>query len=158
MHLHYTAPIAALFLLFPVQSMRHLRLWRWGRLPAGRYIVTASLVLCFVSVTVFCKNVAQQARAEEQFWSIKRARILAGLTQDGDKHLVVVRYGPEHPPQHEWVHNEADIDNARVVWARDMGGDANRELVDYFRARRIWLLQINDTNPELVPYLAGASE
>jgi hypothetical protein len=68
---------------------------------------------------------------------------------------VIVRYGPEHSPQHEWVFNEADLENARVVWARDMGVDENRLLIDYFRNRRPWLLEVNNDSPELVPYPAG---
>jgi hypothetical protein len=38
------------------------------------------------------------------------------------------------------VYNAADIDGAKIVWARDMGRSANRQLVDYYRDRHIWCL------------------
>jgi hypothetical protein len=58
--------------------------------------------------------------------------------------------------KYDWVYNEADIDNARVVWARDMGGSANKELTDYFEHRRVWLLELGDSeeSARLSPYLA----
>jgi hypothetical protein len=58
---------------------------------------------------------------------------------------VIVRYKPEHNPFDEWVYNQADIDNSKVVWARDMG-DQNNELIRYFSKRRVWLLEA-DENP-----------
>jgi hypothetical protein len=52
-----------------------------------------------------------------------------------------VRYGPEHVVDDEYVYNPADIDGAKVVWARDMGQAGNDELTHYFSNRQIWLLQ-----------------
>ena len=40
-----------------------------------------------------------------------------------------VRYQyPQHPFQDEWVYNAADIDHARIVWARDLGAEENAKL------------------------------
>ena len=152
MHLQYAAPITGVVLLVAVQSMRHLRLLRWRGAPFGELLVGVSLILCLVSFVGFCKEVVRQSKADQLDWSSRRARVLANLENRGDRQLVIVSYGPRHPPRHEWVYNDADIDSSRVVWARDMGGDQNRELLDYFKDRRVWLLEVNSDTPELVPY------
>jgi hypothetical protein len=62
------------------------------------------------------------------------------------------RYAPHHDFDREWVYNEADIDAAKVVWARDMGRSANQELLDYFRDRKVWLVEADSPAPQLRPY------
>jgi hypothetical protein len=68
------------------------------------------------------------------------------------RHLVLVRYQPDHNVLAEWVHNGADIDRSKVIWSRDMGTAENEELLRYFNDRRVWLLVVDDKNPTLVPY------
>jgi hypothetical protein len=69
---------------------------------------------------------------------IDRERIQNQLRRTSGEHLVIVHYQQRDVPSVEWVYNRADIDHAKVVWARDMGAEANQELLDYFRNRRIW--------------------
>ena len=66
--------------------------------------------------------------------------------------MIIVRYDPDHILLDEWVYNEADIDSARVVWAREMDVSGNQELLEYFKDRDIWLLRADADPPELVPY------
>jgi hypothetical protein len=53
----------------------------------------------------------------------------------------------------EWVYNHADIDGSAVIWARDMGDARNRELLDYYRDRKVWLLEPDRPAPALDPYV-----
>jgi len=39
-----------------------------------------------------------------------------------------------------------------VVWARDMGAAGNRTLLEYFRDRRIWLVDPNVEPATILPY------
>ena len=74
------------------------------------------------------------------------------LEQGKERYLVIVRYGPNHEPHAEWVYNRADIDGAKVVWAREMGPQADKELLDYFKDRRVLLLQADWPPRRLTPY------
>jgi hypothetical protein len=68
-----------------------------------------------------------------------------------------MRYGPAHSVEKEWVYNEADIDGAKIAWAREMDSAQNRKLLEYFRDRHIWLVQVgmDGSSPELRPYPVG---
>ena len=78
-----------------------------------------------------------------------RASIKNQLDLSAGKHLVLVYYKPEHEVFKEWVYNDADIDRAKVVWARDMNADENRQLINYFSDRQVWLLAADDNPPKL---------
>jgi hypothetical protein len=87
---------------------------------------------------------------------LDRAELLEKLGALPGRQLVIVRYRPDHDIHAEWVYNEADIDAAKVVWAREMDPDHNRELIDYFKERQIWLLKADEKPPR--PYLYPLEE
>jgi hypothetical protein len=62
--------------------------------------------------------------------------------------LVFVRYSQQHTLR-EWVHNEADIDKARVVWALDLGPEENAVLRRYYAGRTAWLVEPDAKPPRL---------
>jgi hypothetical protein len=153
---HYAAPVAGLVCVILLQAMRHLYVWHWRGRQTGRFLVWA---IAAVALTSFITTFAQQMWVEPHGWGNGRARLIAQLKEDGMRHLVIVRYGPRYSIKYkwaywEWVYNEADIDDAQVVWAREMNGDQNRKLLEYFNDRKVWLLELHehDSPPKLVPY------
>ena len=74
------------------------------------------------------------------------------LQKMGGRDLVFVRYGRDHDPIDEWVYNGADIDDQKIVWARDMGQSQNQELIDYYKGRKVWLAEVGGAAARLVPY------
>lgn len=64
---------------------------------------------------------------------------------------MIVHYGAGHDVHAEYVYNAADIDSSPIVWARDMGPAKNSEIVEYFRQRQIWRLDV-DSDVVLSPY------
>jgi hypothetical protein len=55
------------------------------------------------------------------------------LLREPGKHLVIVRYKPDHNIHDEWVYNGADIDGAQVLWARELDETQNAKLLAYFK-------------------------
>jgi hypothetical protein len=158
---HYIAPATGLIFVLVLQAMRQLRLWRWRGKPTGQFIVRAIPALHAVFLLVLLMRwtlgpgpgPTERMRTNEQTaWSLQRAHMLAQLQQDGQRHVVIVRHGPAYPPDRQWVYNEADIDGAKVVWAREMDAAQNRRLLQYFRDRRAWLLELDAKQPKLVRY------
>jgi hypothetical protein len=148
---HYAAPATSLVVMLVVQALRYLRLWHWHGRPAGRWLVSSIVVVAIVS---FIVAFGQQMQAKWFGWQFERARIVSELKADGKRHLVLVRYGPNHHPNNEWVYNKADVDDARVVWARETDLPQTQRLLEYFRDRQAWLMEIDiDHVPQkLLPY------
>jgi hypothetical protein len=144
---HYVAPVFGLLILFLVQSLRRLRLCRWREKRVGAALTFGILVICIAWVGVFWARYAAYSQGNRV-----RVELAKHLEEQGGRHLVIVRYAASHNPHHEWVYNAADIDSARVVWAREMDAGRNRRLVEYFAERTAWLLQADDERPLLVPY------
>lgn len=65
---------------------------------------------------------------------------------------IVVRYEADHDVHADWVANSANIDASPIVWAREMGGGQEKELLDYFNDRTVWLLDADELPHRLVPY------
>lgn len=146
---HYAAPAFSLFLYIVIRSLRWLRLWVPGGRPVGLALARGTVILCVLTVPLSVMRLAQIDPGE---WSEQRYRVIERLTAQGGQHLVIVRYAPGHNPNREWVYNAADIDRAPIIWAREMAPERNRELLDYFAGRQIWLIEADAADPRPVPY------
>lgn len=150
---HYLALATGLLYLVLMQCMRHLRLWRRHGQGYGAAIVRAIPVICCALIVLRLGAVAAGAPIEPRWprGNLERAAILRQLQNSPGQHLVIVAYGREHDLNHEWVYNAADIDAAKVVWARDMGPRENEELLQYFHDRRVWRLNADQYPLRLEP-------
>ncbi len=151
---HYAAPLTAAIFLLIVQSIRHLRTMRIGARPVGAALARALvLALAFDTTAATARHVC-----DPLLWpcegDISRQAIAEKLVQTPGKHLILVRYGPEdeHNIHDEWVYNGAEIDNARVLWARELDAAQDAKLLAYFKDRSVWLVTPDDDNTYLEPY------
>jgi len=53
-----------------------------------------------------------------------------------------VHYSPTHGLYDEWVYNSADIDASPIIWAHDLGPQANAELLRYYPDRSSWIVDV----------------
>ena len=145
---HYFAPAAPLLMLIVVQGVRRLRATAQRELKCG-FLVVPAIVL--MQTVLLIAGVARQAEAKGTSWAHHRARIAAQLESAPGRHLVFVEYSPNHNVHAEWVYNAASIDDAPIVWARPMGPARDRELLDHFSDRQLWLLDADAPCPQLLP-------
>jgi len=153
---HYFSPATGALYILLMQGLRHL--WQWRR-PAGigpAIVRAVPLLACsMIALRVIAAAAHIPIEAPWPRGNLERAAILRQLDQMQGGQLVFVRYGPDHDVHQEWVWNQADIDHAKVVWARDMGEDANEELLRYFSKRRAWRINGDDSPPRLEQYSTG---
>jgi hypothetical protein len=148
LHPHYAAPVTALVIFLIVQGFRHLEWWEWHGRRVGRVVVSGTVALLVLLLLVQVAERLLQGTVS----SVPQEPIASRLQCQGGRHLVIVRYGPNHDFHKEWVYNGADIDGSAIVWARDMGPAENHKLVDYFRDRQAWIVEVDELPGPLQPY------
>jgi hypothetical protein len=150
---HYAAPTTCVLFLLLVQAIRHLRAIRLSGRPIGFVLSCAAVCLLAVEVGFQVAN----RRCDLLDWTCQgdpsRAAIQEKLSHTPGKHLILVRYGEGHNIHDEWVYNGAEIDSAKVLWAREIDPEQNAKLLSYFKDRHVWLVEPDKDNTELTPYI-----
>lgn len=152
LHFHYLAPVVPWILLLTIAALRRARAFRLLGRRVGRAGTEALLASCVLSLLAGAALHADEMQTGLNRLVQYRPGIERQLLATGEKHLVVVQYTPDHEPHGEWAYNGADLDGAPIVWARDMGPEKNRELLDYYAGRRVWVLRPDRDPVELKPF------
>jgi hypothetical protein len=148
---HYAAAILPLVYLRFLQSVDRLRNWRPGSKPIG---VALAVVLIALIPIQFGRDV-RKLFADGEYappMALPYHNVVRQLDDLPGRHLVLVRYAPNHNAYQEWVYNRADIDAARIVWAREMSPPEDAPLIQYFHGRSVWLLEPDQWPPKLTRY------
>jgi len=146
---HYTAPITCLIFTVLMQGMRHLRYCRFDGRPLGQVLVPLLSIALIFSPIIYFKYHDEWYRKPD--FLAHKAELISQLTQLPGQHLVLIEYGPQHDPSHEWVRNGAEIDGSRVVWARSLGQEKDKALTAYYADRQAWRLMADERPPRLMP-------
>jgi hypothetical protein len=154
----YIAAVTCLFVLFSIVGLQRLaataRLYVWLLCGAG-------FVFWFGLYAGGDADLLSITRYQSWYYinggdPQGRAAIDDQLAHAPGEQLVFVRYSPSHRFA-EWIHNAADIDSARTVWANDLGAQENAKLLRYYANRKAWLLEPDARPPALTPYSAESS-
>jgi len=153
---HYLAPITGLILLLLMLGFHLLRLWNTDHKPTGSILFKVAVITLFLQFLAQLPHPGEVDLTGREEFRSARASIIHRLAE-GRFHLVFVHYAPNHDFHQEWVYNEADLDKAHILWAREMNPTEDRKLVDYFHSRDVWVLQPDLPQPILTKY-SGPNE
>jgi hypothetical protein len=150
---HYIAPAAPLFVFLAVAGLRRLRAVRLRGRSIGRPLAEAIVAVSLLSIAAGLGfRAAFGAPYQDAKLVRDRPAMTARLLAMEGKDLVIVSYSPQHNEHEEWVYNGADLNGAPIVWARDMGPEKNRRLLEYYAGRKIWRLLPDQEPPRIEPY------
>jgi hypothetical protein len=154
---HYLAPVTGIVLILIVQAIRHLRLWRVRGRDIGAFLAQAVLLSLTILVAIRPFSLLPMGDGAMSWCCVtpgnmSRVQLINALDRQIGGQLVIVRYKPNHYFHVEWVYNDADIDGAKVVWAREINAEEDRRLLDYFHDRTVWLLQADEDRPLVERY------
>jgi hypothetical protein len=159
---HLGPIIPALFAVI-AQGSRHIYVILSRTRPVRATAFAALLPLC-VAVASTMKLEAGDLKIPLTYWEQAaethrdaRAYLEQWLSRRPGKQLVIVHYSSRHSPDQEWVYNNADIDNSKVVWAREMDAKSDAQLIGYFKDREVWLLNADSKPQRVVPYYSNAN-
>jgi hypothetical protein len=145
----YEAPFVAPAFVLVAVGMRSLATWRRSSGTGRAMVVNLSLGcgLLFLACTVLTVFHVHLDGESPFNWSSyeNRLEVRAAaekfLEQQPGKQLAIVRYGPDHDVLYEWVWNLAEIDQQKVIWARELKPAWNVRLVCHYPDRRVWLIE-----------------
>jgi hypothetical protein len=160
---HYLAAVTSLFLFVAVAGLRRLSQVRLRGAGIGADLARLLLLLCFAefglwySLHLFERPESPHPLLRYETWDAinhpasasRRTFVAEKLAQIPGQLLVFVRYSPRHLFQEEWVWNAADIDSARIVFARDLGPSEDLQLIRYYPNRKVIYLETDYNPPRL---------
>jgi Flp pilus assembly pilin Flp len=158
---HYVAPMVGFFYILMAMAISKTYKYRWRAKPVGLFLVSAiPAIMVLMFALRACAPLLSLSRMPDfpLTWcndapvETERARIGALLTQYPGTHLAVVRYKENSQSEYDWVYNDAKIDDAKIIWARDAGPSQNKELINYYPERKVWLVEPDEVPAKISPY------
>ncbi|MEP6717053.1 MAG: hypothetical protein ABJC09_15895 [Terriglobia bacterium] len=157
-----SAPETVLIVLLLVECWRSLRAWQR---PRGYGIaLTRSLTAAFIAAILLLSVghifLHRLPRPIHDIWaslvpeSDPREAVIERLNGLPGKHLVFIYYRSSQLRYDEWVFNEADIPNSRIVFARAISPESDRILAAALPGRDLW--NVDADTKILAPATAGS--
>lgn len=171
---HYSAAATVAIVLAITQCIRRMR----RRSRAGFFLSRSLAVVCVIGlfVPIVGRFIGPYLPARfatiapvwnQQFnFPLSREQFVPWLERQPGKQLVIVRYQATkfnvrggHMNENEWVYNRADIENAKIVWARESEDpESNRRLVEHFSNRKLWLGEPDAIPQRVIPYARNPAD
>jgi hypothetical protein len=142
---HYAAPATIAVYLFAVEGLRYL--WQQGKDGERAFVVAVCLTVVIASLT---RQSGSSAMNSAFAFPDTRKLVIQQLEGGPGKQFVLVSYDLErHYPGNELVHNGADFNSEKVLWARSKGAENDLQLCRLYPDRTFWSLTTDDQHMSL---------
>ncbi len=144
---HYAAPVTVAVYIFAAEGLRYM--WKQHKDGERAFVIAVCLTVAGVSLTRQTGSAAMNAQ-----FAYPDARKLIGqqLKDEPGKQVVLVSYDLDrHDPGNELVHNGADFQTEKILWARSKGQRSDAELCQAYPDRTFWGVTTDDHNVSLRP-------
>lgn len=162
---HYSAAVTVLIFLVLVECLRRMR----ASGPAGLFLSRALPLVCVLGLIIptcgrWTEGVLPASLSgAKKLWQaefeheVRREHFVPELERTPGKQLVLVRYEPyDGGRKSEWIYNRANLGDAKIVWARESSEPSeNRQLMEQFSGRKVWLAEPDAKPPRVTPYPQG---
>ena len=145
--LHYFSPATVAVYIFAVEGLRYL--WQQQKDGERAFVIAVCLTVVVVSLT---RQTGSSAMNTAFSFSDARRQVTQQLEDKPGMHLVLVSYDLErHYPGNELVHNGAEFNAEKILWARSKGPKGDLELCQAYSDRTFWSVTTDDKNVSLSP-------
>ena len=144
---HYAAPATVVVYIFAVEGLHYL----WQQQKNGERAFVIAVCLTVVAVSLSRQTGSSAMNTAFSFPNARR-QVIQQLEDKPGMHLVLVSYDLErHYPGNELVHNGAEFNAERILWARSKGPKSDLELCHDYSDRTFWSVTTDDKNVSLSP-------
>jgi len=159
---HYAAAVTVVIAVALIQCIRRMR----ATGDAGLFLSRSLPLVCILGLVIpMCGRFAEgflppKLAGLKNLWQpeflheVSREQFVPQLEREPGRQLVLVRYQPyDGEKKAEWIFNRADLEGAKIVWARESGDrESDRRLIRQFSGRRVWLAEPDAKPPRVTPY------
>lgn len=171
---HYAAPLTAIFFLFLCEGFRSF--FESGKDKRQQIKILLTFFFMILGSVVYLQILMHSQMKMKEDFSADRILLTDSLANQTkvkiklpfratffkdemekivdklpDRYIAIVSYAPNFDFHDEIVFNKADIENAKMIWAHDLGEEKNKSLLDYYTNRKILHIKISDGGIDIEP-------
>ncbi len=137
--MHYYAPATIVVYLFIAEGLRYL--WEVEGRGGQAFAIGVVLTVAFTSLT----RSSYATAPERPHFPDARQAVVERLKNEPGRQLVLVTYDlDKHYPGDELVHNSADFESQKILWARSKGAERDAQLCRDYSDRNFWSITTDD--------------
>jgi hypothetical protein len=150
---HYLAPLFPAVILLIIIGWKKLFNWNWRGRPLGKTLARATAIGFLAGAAM----VAVQPVFHDPLMLDQKSVADELPPLRTGRHLIFVSYSPLRSAHSELVHNLSDLENSRIIWARSLNEEEDRQAAEHFKDRQVWSLYVGG-KLDLTPFHLGDSK